>query len=730
MRVARNETIIENDETERILLAKRDKEERIDALFKELMLLSGMYRKHFDQNHDATRPSYATLNIQAGLRDVLHGIHISDRPVSKKQVEDSEVDFRYLCQALRHMCSLSCGLSNLAKYNDKDAKKYVDLAEFLLLQLVQLDQDRRELIATAVDSIVPEHSQRSRNGTREPHFEDESLRTVTGWFSKLVEGFVPSLATAPSESSKPADATNDNRASKVAPSLTSEDDPGVQSMKRLCRLVLKNIASSVQLSSDAQEVSLPNRMKPKVDVMPPVDTMKISDEQRLAFEKCARRMLDIVDQMPASWPPDAEAVRYIMEMLCRSGTLPAARLCNAVHQRFSNADCKLQFALVLDSYLEAIRREKDQDKVTIVVCEAIDLMNSQWNASWPSHRVERILHCSIVLNCMAVGNMGRLSGMCERGDVMVMRTLGSHMSQSFRQELDADNPKVDSQTLPLANYLSHLYATSDDEGRIYAAKKVLKYMMHSHNGIAFPNTDTCNAVLTALIRLNESKSVKERVDAASQDFEFAKDVLRFMMETGCDPNESTLNVLFRFLEVTNPSDIGAVAEDFLVTVETQQLLSQSSDVKIRLATYHRVMKYWLQSAQSSSSRSGGLACERAFRLLRRLEVQSIPCSLSDTALDSIEVKSLYDIGLRPLRKTYKMVMQICAETSDSEDHEKAAAIALKVQRMMLKRRFPLGEDSDGLMDACLSRLAPDSTARREIEEFRRDLHARMDAQIL
>jgi hypothetical protein len=244
--------------------------------------------------------------------------------------------------------------------------------------------------------------------------------------------------------------------------------------------------------------------------------------------------------------------------------------------------------------------------------------------------------------------------------------------------------------------------------------------------MVFPNVDTCNAVLFALLRRYEDKPAnKTDMEAAQKDFEFARDVLDYMhgrSETGCWPNSITHGLMFRFLDVANPEDIGSIAEDMLSTMEARQFLSlpRANTERITLSTYHHVMRYWMQAAKAApiaKSGSRGVACERAFRLLKKLEVQSMPMALGDSALSSTTVRNLYDIDLRPLRKTYKMVLQICVDTSAAKDQEKAAAVAFEVYRMMIKRRFAAGDDTESLLATCSSRLARESDIRRKIEEY-------------
>jgi hypothetical protein len=716
-------------------MAKREKEKRIFSLQQDFMRLALRYRKHFQK--DATAPLEdddkgvlpSCRILQKRILDVLKGIHKPDAPVDLKLLQDTDEDFRSLSRVLQHMGSISCSLTNLSQYYDTDSREYVDLAECLVLQLVKLDQDRSLLVESAKNHWTGNSKEppvsalpASTNGDDEES-PPQQQSSVTGWFSRLVEGLVPSFHVAEQQADAPGAATLELEQAtapvEVDPAFTiPQDDISLQATKRLFRNVMASIASTVRRwGTEEQQNSF----------SPATATMVVDD--RSAYETTARRMMDLLDRMPSSWAPDTEALCYIMEILCRGGTLRSARMCHAVYNRHTSNRCRLQFTLVLEAYLEAVMRETNKERLLVLVEDVMDALSTHWNSSLPTHRVERIMHCSIALNCMAVAGAGAVPGMCERGELISKRALGGQIYAQLRQEIYAEKPKVDAHTLPVANYLAQLFASSGDDGRVELAKKMLNYMIqHDRNGgsrfMVFPNVETCNAILFALVKRYEGKSASENdMEAAQADFDFAQCVLDYMYgrsETVCWPNSNTHVFMFRFLDALNPADIGNIAEDLLTTMESRQFLSRSDTDMITLSTYHRVLRYWLQVAKSppsSKTERRSIACQKAFLLLRRLEVQSIPVALSDSFLSSTVVKNLYNISLRPVRKTYKLVLQICVDTSEPNDHDNAASIAFEVYRMMIKRGIDTGDDTQNLLTMCCSRLAPESEKRKEIEEF-------------
>lgn len=714
----------EISEVERAILAKEEMEASISILLNDLMRLARQYRSHFHEtavasgSDDEARAQLSGIALQRSIHSLLKGIHQSDvQVVGTQVVQESEADFRSLCRTLQHLCSISCSLTNLSKYNDKDSMMYVDLAEFMLLKLVQLGQDR---------SAMVESTKQKPNC---PHVAgvDESPRTVGGWFNRLVQGFAPALVSV-----QQADAIEESgkESGTVCKEVSGSDDKGAsddiasEATKRLFRKVMGSIASSFR-QSEERPISMTHSLFRTDDVAIAIAKQPLDD--RVSYEVTAQRMLDLLDRMPSSLPPDTEALRYVMEILCRAGTLHSARLCNKVFQRHAYSLYRPQFALVLEAYLEIAMRETDEDKLVVIVEEILDALQTQWNTAIPSHRMERIMHCSIVLNCMAVANMGRVPGMCGRGEAIAKRALGGFAFQQLQQELPSETAKIDTQTLPVANYLAQLYASAGDDARFVQAKRVLTYMMQhdklsSSRFTVYPNVGTCNAILNALIQRHGFSSAEETTNAmVLEDFDYAHSIFGYMFgrgDTGCWPNTKTHAMMFRLLEAASPADVGSVAADILSTIETMQAWSETDNLE--LSTYHLVMRCWLKEAKLPTvSKSGSriVACERALRLLKKLELRSIPIALSDFALRTAAVKCLYDINIRPVRMTYAMVLQICVETSDPEDHEKAAAVAVAVFRLMVKRGFVIGEDIESLLNACHSRLAPESANSKPLEEI-------------
>ena len=124
----------------------------------------------------------------------------------------------------------------------------------------------------------------------------------------------------------------------------------------------------------------------------------------------------------------------------------------------------------------------------------------------------------------------------------------------------------------------------------------------------------------------------------------------------------------------------------------------------------------MEGADAAARGGRTLACERALRILDRLEVQSTPIAIHDRVIrGSPTLQGLYNLELRPVRKTYKLVLQICVDTA--EDRETAADIALQVYRRMIRRGLEHAEDTTSLLFRCAAALPEESEKRREVEDL-------------
>jgi hypothetical protein len=688
--------------------AKQEKEEVIDAAIEDLLVAASSYRKHFtpdtnDSDRDnGTSKQTPSKKLEAQVVSALKAIH-PEELAEQKQVLDSESDFRSVCRSLQQICSTSCSLSSLWKYGDKDGIKYTNLAELTLTELVALNIERSHLRTKTSSSDT--------DGDKTIQEADKTKESVSGWFSDLIEGFVPSLASSSRSKIKSQD--------EVLETFVALDDSTLLSIQRL----LKNVLASIAFTTQAPEQFENDETVPFVD---PVKT----EEDKALFEKVGRRMLHLLDSTALLVEVDGETVQLPMEMLCKAGTISSARLCNEIFQQYYSRTCQAPFPLVLEAYLESIKRESDQETLLDFVEEVMGLLVAQWNISLPTHRVERILQVSIVLNCMAEADMGKVKGMSESGDLLVKRALGGKLFTQFFQEVHSNNPKVDNQAIPIANALVHLYAGSGQKPLLTTAKKLLKYMMNEQEdtmllAALYPTVGACNAVLSSLV---QSSAEDESAVTSSQDnwnhakkstksenFAFGKSVLNFMLSrsgAACFPNKNTYDLVFSLLEAADPKDIGLIGEEMLSSIEASNMLNGATNFSLPIHKYDSVLQFWLLTAKSkqklfSSSGERVVPCRRAFSLLKKLEIRSSPWMLSKSALKEATVKTLYDPQLRPTRTTYLLVLQICAYTTELEHQKDASQVAEEVYQLMANRNMFSEECMDVLLESCPNRFVSD-----------------------
>jgi hypothetical protein len=658
---------------EQAIVAKQQKEENVLLAVNALINVATSYRKHLHgndfttfadtENESSTLPSSKFIQYQIG--SALRAIH-TDGVTGLKRLHDSGPDFRSICQLLQQICSTAFSLSTLRRYNDRDANKYIDLAEFALMELVQINYDRSNLLS-------PQTNEKKITDDEEFEASPNSQQSMTGWFNKLVEGLTPSLLA-----SKSANEPNDAEEKELRAELAI-DDATLQSMKRL----LKNVMASLASTTKPPEVLS--------HMANAVTNVNVNDqEERSLCDKVAQRMIALLDSTSTILVCDSEAIQSVMEVLSRAGTLKCARQCNDLYQKYVSTDRRISFAIVLEAYLEATKQEKDSEALLVIIEEVKHVLTSHLNVSKSTHRAERILHAAIVLNCLAAAEMGKVDGMCEGAEFLVKRAIGGKVYSNFLEEVQSDDPTVDNLLLPIANYLAQLYATSGQPILVSIARKLLIYCMTDSDGFSaftiFPTSEACNAVLQTLVEYASA----DDSSLAKQNYFFARKVLKFMFsktEMGCCPNSTTYDCLFTLLEAANPREIGLIGDDLLSYIETSNLFYVSNTFTLPLNTYHRVLQYYLQMAKDADpcliTNERNIPYRRAAHLLRKLEVRSTPMVLNSLVLGGeIAVENLYFPKLQPRNATYILVMQICANTSHVEYQAEAADVAMEIYQTM------------------------------------------------
>lgn len=427
----------------------------------------------------------------------------------------------------------------------------------------------------------------------------------------------------------------------------------------------------------------------------------------------------------------------VVEMLCRAGTLASARLCYDTYKRHPINQNRLRFSLVLQSYLEAAKYDPDESKRTLAAQEAYDALNREWDVNLPVHRVERILHSTIVLNCLCAAGCNTLPNACNLADKAVKRALGSVGFSKLLEEVDVNASMVDPQTLPLVSCLIRIYAESGDKTRVLQARKLLLYLIKHDSGavsraISYPMLDTFNLMLETLAGELEKQARKQVDPAAHLDaLDFSKSLADYMLgrrDGGSWPNEKTFTLLFRILLAVDPQDIGEGAEDILSMLDVRSYLSQirtfdpsesqrrsqDSDFNASLSIYHRALRCWLRAAERPAAEH---AAVRAWMLVEKLEAQSSPLLLSDRETQLRCVPPFYDIRLRPSGSTYRLVQKICLATANEDSLTEACDVALKVhERLQGKRMIAMDGSDDKDLTQALMRLQPDNPVRLAAEK--------------
>jgi hypothetical protein len=707
-------TRIANDKKREKILSAKEKEGRLLGLHQEFVRFTKEYKQVFSSNPVVGMKNLANLNItdwkqekkvlmqslMDHLQKVFHDVHQADTPTEWSQIEKTEDLFRSLCRLTHSMIVLA---TELYREEDAEITEYSELAESALRDLVKF-QSERALLVDATKKWGAQARSLTNTTLRSPQSlneEETSSRTVSiqSWIHNLLGGF-PGTASEEKSEEK-----GESEVSVFDDAGMAHADPTIGATQPLFRLVIESIASAVQKDAEASE-----------------------DDPRHArtgktYAATAERMVNLLEAMPPTWIPEPLIVDEVLAVLARVGTLESAKECYQILRKHPSSN-RLRFSTVLEAFVEAAKREKDVGRREWIVKNSIAALNDRWNVNLPGHRVERINLCSIVLHCMSVAGISSSPEMCDEADQLMKRALGGASYYKLKGRISSKKGRVDAQALHLVHFLVQIYASSGEEIRLEGAQRMLEYMKQKDTEgvgrfIVFPNRDTFNSVLKGLLRRHEAvkRSDPKDRDAVRKDIKYAMGLLDYMLsskEIGCWPNEVTFALLFRLLSSTKQSDVGELAEELLSKIEIRRSFPGSHDVKINLSAYHHALGCWLEVACSSSGKG---VCERALRLLDKLEVQSMPLLLNHLEARTVAQRiPIYDIDLQPNRNTYKLVMQICAEVKDPAERQQAVDLASDVYQRMADRGITPGEDMDDLLKRCQDKLLASPEEDTESEQ--------------
>jgi hypothetical protein len=698
----------------------KERQERLLALQQQLIGSAREYRSFFSTQQEDT-PNAAPNQIihiahsdpeernRAILRqlrkELASDLHYSDTLVEFSQIEQTEDVFRSLCRMLQDLIEAASydfvqeSSDNKFRRHDSDAvadEKQTDLAELALRTLAKLTLDRTLLVES------------TRNRQTYPQSADSSSHWPSLWGI-----FGPS---------KEDDFAAQQPAQQQTTILAS-DDPAIGVTHQQFAIVMQMIASTAATESN-----------------------------RHALETTARRMVDLLSVLPSSWQQGAETLKLVLQMLCRVGTLQSAQEALGTFQRHPSNPLRVRFSLVLQAYLEAVKHEPIDSNRILAVQEVVSKLNAYWNTNLPRHRVERIVHASIVMHAMCVANRvierdpeanfdqqfteaNFDHNLVQQATLLVRRTLSSTDFERMIKDIHdlESSPKLDTQIAPLLNGLAQLYATSGDASKLRHAQAMLMYVIQSDDSVGagrlmeqFPHVDSFNTILRVLVNTH-----KQKPDAATgaKDLNHSLQLLKAMLlkrEQGYWPDDTSFALLFRLLLTVNPHDIGHVAEDLFSKMELRRsYISASSpssqdDVAAYLSSCHKVLRCWLEAA---NTHGGGSSSEnipqRALRLVETLEQQSTPWVMSDREVQVSKIPNLYDVAIRPTKQTYNRVLEICqatATTTKNDDSITTANVAAKVYQRLLDKGWAT-ESSRTKVAACCARLPEDSEQRKTIQKM-------------
>lgn len=721
----------------------RDKERRLMLLFEEFLERAKVYQTSFrtvgslvakDPSDRSDPPKMENAEkrlllsnetvLSERIRSTLQGLQDADVPVDERKLKETEADFVALCKTMQHMCSLSCSLSQLAK-NERAFAIYIGISEQILVELVRLLQER---------CLLTESAHTWGDQAKRPPFsqgkEGHRATRVSKWLNNVINSILSPISKGDPQRDRvrmPREMIGDTSMSEAGKSLDETTE----------RLLSDLVTSIITQTTNQLE-----------DCTLDTSDAEIPHHHRTLMGKAADRVLDVLEHVPTSWDATNDALNKAVQLLSGAASYKSAQKCKLVFERYYTphfTDPRL--SSVLQAYLAAIKHSKVPPKNTPeIIEEAYNFLNANYDERAHALGGERMQTVSVMLQIMAADfsldpaeTSSTSRTRCEMADSLLKKTIGDNSASELLRRINGENKRVSVQLTPLLDPLALLYAISEDPERVELARNMLDHMLrNSGQGrfFSFPSTNTCNAVLSTIVRKHELKGesgddTKEDCDDEI-DLKYSEDLLAFLYQrTGSDcmpntstlPNTSTIQLAFRLLNAVKPDDEGLRAQNILSMAEPYYLLGPAKTMGLTL--YHETLRTWLRVASFERREDADVtAAEQALWLVERMEIRSTPSLLSNELLKDSSFPYLYDTEAKPTTTSYQLTLDTCEATVDEKDFGKAAEVALTVAKKM-ERLGLLKHPQLRSLRKCAAKLRQKSVLVEQIHSFTRDIKKRM-----
>lgn len=662
-------------------------------------------------------------NISEEIKHTLSNIHECDILIDTTALANSMGAYGSLCGTLQHLSSVGCSLSSsfVTAYDKKKhgnnsnnnlllAHRYMDISETVLLELLRLSHDRMLLTETA-RQWKPQQAVEHR---RRPSSPDD----VSSWLQKVVGKVFSPFSEQQKHSTIAAETT-----APIDTTLLQEKERKIDwSTQLIFRNVLSNIARLPELSTEQQGTST------------------------------SQRLLNLLDQIPTHWKVERKILAVMMGCLKDMGTRESARKCKILFERYGdpNGDEEISshFSRVLKAYLITIQKAEETPSSQLELMEeVIEALQNHWKAAPASEKfVDRVLHCSIVLDCMTHLTWGDTPDLCSKAESLVKNALGNQMYTDIQNQIDEDNPDLPSQALRLLNSLALVFAASGQPSRVYRSWKMLDAIMKSSSSsglTVYPKSDTADRILLALAKhygttisqpssnldtqstpnsATDDLDGSEHKNMGSEVIEFSLRLAKYIHQQqqhdkSAGPSYATYEAMLSLIDAVNPPDAAEKMQYVLSLLECHRAANKElRENHPSRPLHHHALRKW--HAAAAISPSSTIACVRAARWVEKMEVMSTPILFPDHMLKKTGASYLYDTELRPSFDTYRIVLEACRDTADPKHLDAAADVALKIATKVLQQTKPMKKRQlASIVSNLKDKLPEDSQSKEKFAEF-------------
>ena len=629
-----------------------------------------------------------------------------------EHIKETEHLFNDICHLLRDIVITSSSLLGWERDSDNesvsntaiiaDTFSLLDLSLVGLRALKQIRRDREML----VESTKPPEK------TPDPSITEEK-----SWIGS-VQTMVTSLLLGQQESHSKDD-------EKQSEFLSTHDNPALEATIELHQDVLRPMLFALANILPSTTVHSTTQVKETDDThIPPVTYRRAS--------QYVVTILQLISEQDENFESiDAIQTQKVLQFLCSGGTLESAQWSNRLLKSMSGSSASLLVKqgvheiTVWRSYVEAAKNgDASMTERKEAARQLFHIWLDRWNNNFPASIVERLEQASTVLYAIAAVGYGEEKAVDDQlqraAETVAFRFLGRDGYGKIRENFKSGTTVLKSlknKDFPFIDALARVYACCD----LPKAQLLIETLIAAQ-GEQYPAVDTVDRYVEGLQFHYDKVGPKDSDRNSVSDAEFAMSMLNDMMsrrETTGLPSQETFAKISRLLTILSPPHVGQYFLTWISHFELRRHMD-GPDVIIGPADYNRVLwSFWQEAkTQNPDGPDQFSCCERGWELLVKMDFLSMPLLMSGREVrlsQQSRSNPLYAVDNQPTKRSYEILLNICADTRVKSKFETVGEILLKILALAERNKMELSPAVvDRCVVACISKLDRESSLARSL----------------